>query len=178
MITRRSEKNPGRLSSHASSYSSGIIRSSSTQVDNSETVQNQKIARLLAVRSYHLPGYNCCRDYISWFNNNHPLLGLCCRHRLNPIGTSPRVIILFSSIFFGLIVTNLVYLFFRYNDGDNHSIIQINIGEDPDAYLSRFEVSTESVVLWTLGGIIHSIVDLALWHLTACACCLPVSIVI
>ena len=166
-----------RLSTQSSSHSSRMGRNSTRiQTENSEAEHNQKVTRLLAVRSYHLPGYNCCQDYISWFKNNHPLLGLCCRNKLNPIGTSPRIIILFSSIFFGLIATNLVFLFFRYYDGNNYSVVKIDIGDDPDAYLSHFEVSAESIVLWTLGGIVHSVVDLALWYLTACACCLPVSI--
>lgn len=159
----------------SSSRSSGMSENNCVVVlHDSEAEHKQKITRLLAVRSYHLPGYNCCQDYISWFKNNHPLLGLCCRNKLNPIGTSPRIIILFSSIFFGLIATNLVFLFFRYYDGN--SVVKIDIGDDPDAYLSHFEVSAESIVLWTLGGIVHSVVDLALWYLTACACCLPVSI--
>lgn len=149
---------------------------SSNQSQNNAEDKERKIARLLAVRSYHLPGYNWCQDYVSWFKNNHPLLGLCCRHRLNPIGTGPRLIILLSSVCFGLIATNLVYLYYRYYDGNNRSIIKIDIGNDPEAYLAHIEITTESVVLWTIGGLVHSMIDLGLWHLTACACCLPVSI--
>jgi len=35
----------------------------------------------------------------------------------------------------------------------------------------RFVVTYEAVVLWTVGGLLHSLADLGMWHVTACACC-------
>ena len=29
------------------------------------------------------------------------------------------------------------------------------------------------VSLWTLGSLLHSLLDLGAWHVTACACCMP-----
>lgn len=91
--------------------------------------------------------------------NNHPILGLCCRHHLNPVGSLPRVILLISSACYGLIATNLVYLFYRNNE---------NANGDYGGF-----VTYENVTLFTLGGILHSLADLIMWHLTACGCCLP-----
>eukprot|EP00558_Chaetoceros_sp_UNC1202_P005389 CAMPEP_0197240190 /NCGR_PEP_ID=MMETSP1429-20130617/6526_1 /TAXON_ID=49237 /ORGANISM="Chaetoceros sp., Strain UNC1202" /LENGTH=219 /DNA_ID=CAMNT_0042699779 /DNA_START=77 /DNA_END=733 /DNA_ORIENTATION=- len=123
--------------------------------------------RLFSQRSAHLPGYNWCQDWVQWMLNNHPLLGLCCRHRLNPIGIAPRLVIILSSISFGLIATNVVFLFYRYYDA-NGIILKLELGGG-----EAIAVTYETIALWTLGGLLHSLTDLGMWHLTACACCLP-----
>jgi len=126
-----------------------------------ETQTDEKLmmVKLFSIRSAHLPGNNWCQDWVQWMMNNHPLLGLCCRHRSNPVGSLPRLIILLTSACYGLIATNLVYLFYRRNEGANG-----NYGDF---------VTYENITLFTLGGILHSLADLCMWHLTACACCLP-----
>lgn len=124
-----------------------------------------KLQRLFAARSAHLPGNNWCQDWTQWMRNNHPILGLCCRHPLNPVGVFPRCVILLSSISFGMIATNLVYLFYRYHPDANDSLVDINYNN------SSFQVTYETIMLWTLAGLLHTLADLGMWHLTACACC-------
>jgi len=130
------------------------------------------IKRLFASRSAHLPGNNWCQDWIQWMMNNHPLLALCCRHRLNPVGLCPRLIILLSSISFGMIATNLVYLFYRSHPDANATVFSIVIGENDNGATESLELTYEAIVVWTLGGLLHSLVDLGMWHLNACACCM------
>jgi len=124
--------------------------------------------------------------------NNHPLLGICCKYRLNPIGVMQRITMLVGSIALGVAITNFVYLYFRFYRGvENEILFEIKIrgssdgnGDGDDANtaandndngegISIFEVSSETVVLWTLGSLVHSLVDFTVWHLAACACCLP-----
>jgi hypothetical protein len=131
-----------------------------------EAAEELKMRKLFAARSAHLPGNNWCQDWTQWMMNNHPLLGLCCRHRLNPVGMCPRLVILISSISFGLIATNLVFLFYRTHPDANGELITLTMEES-----KRFVVTYEAVVLWTVGGLLHSLADLGMWHLTACACC-------
>lgn len=123
-----------------------------------------KIQKLFAQRSAHLPGNNWCQDWFQWMRNNHPLLGLCFRHRLNPVGMGPRLVILLSSVSFGLIATNLIYLFYRTHPDANGSIINIEFGEDGSPILDSFQITYEAVCLWTLGGLLHSLMDLGMWH--------------
>jgi hypothetical protein len=131
-----------------------------------EAEEEMKIRKLFAARSAHLPGNNWCQDWIQWMKNNHPLLGLCCRNRLNPVGVGPRLVILISSISFGLIATNLVYLFYRTHPEANDQLVNIEV------HGGKFEVTYETIMLLTLGGLLHSLADLGMWHLTACACCI------
>jgi len=46
------------------------------------------------------------------------------------------------------------------------------MGENANGDYGGF-VTYENITLFTLGGILHSLADLGMWHLTACACCLP-----
>lgn len=130
------------------------------------------LKKLLAARSAHLPGNNWCQDWIQWMRNNHPILALCFRHRLNPVGFWPRIVILISSVSFGLTVTNLIYLFYRSHPEKNGTILKIQLGDDATYKTENLEVTYEAVILWTFGGFIHSLLDLGMWHLNACACCL------
>ena len=109
--------------------------------------------------------------------NNHPLLGICCHHRLHPLRLGQRCVILIGSIAFGLAATNTVYLYYIYKDTDmNEALLRIyleggnhlNRGD-----LKQFEITYGMISLWTFGGILHSLFDVCQWYLTACACCLP-----
>lgn len=143
--------------------------SKSIAKERERTEEEQYMAKLFSIRSAHLPGNNWCQDWIQWMKNNHPLLGLCCRHPLNPIGIRPRLVLLMSSISFGLVATNLVYLFYGYYDADGISM-KLDWFEDDE---NTFVITYKMISLWTIGGLLHSLVDLGMWHLTACACCLP-----
>lgn len=131
-----------------------------------EHAEELKMRKLFAARSAHLPGNNWCQDWTQWMLNNHPLLGLCCRHRLNPVGCGPRSVIILSSVSFGLIATNLIYLFYRTNPQANETLVRTEFEG------GAFEITYETIMLWTLGGLLHSLADLGMWHLTACACCI------
>merc|ERR1712038_1048100 len=38
---------------------------------------------------------------------------------------------------------------------------------------NNFVLTYEMVTLFTVGSLLHSLLDLGIWHLTACACCMP-----
>jgi len=133
-----------------------------------DTEEEATMRKLFSIRSAHLPGNNWCQDWIQYMKNNHPLLGLCCRHRLNPIGIRPRLVLLLASVSFGLVAINLVYLFYDYYDA-NGVLLEMKIdGNDQ----GTFTITYYMIALWTIGGVLHSLADLGMWHLTACACCL------
>jgi len=136
-----------------------------------QSEDTQQLKRLLAARSAHLPGYSWCADWVQWMRNNHPLFGMCCKYRENPIGIGQRMVILIGSVSFGLAATNLVYIFYKtYEDADG-TILDLTVGDD--ATNQSYELTYQMVALWTLGSLLHSLIDLCAWHLTACACCLP-----
>jgi hypothetical protein len=145
------------------------------KVDDKITKNELYLKKLLAARSAHLPGNNWCQDWIQWMVNNHPILALCFRHRLNPVGFWPRVVILISSVSFGLTVTNLIYLFYRTHPDANGTILKMQLGDNTAMNIDTLEITYEAVILWTFGGFIHSLLDLGMWHLNACACCLQSS---
>lgn len=131
-----------------------------------------ELQKLLAARSAHLPGYSWCADWVQWMRNNHPLLALCCRYRENPVGIGQRVVIITGSVAFGLAATNLVYLFYKIYPDANGVVLQITTGSEASGS-KPFVLTYETVALWTLGSVLHSLIDLGAWHLTACACCMP-----
>lgn len=135
--------------------------------NNNDEDKKKEIRRLLAARSPHLPGYSWCGDWIQFMRNNHPLLGIVCKYRDNPIGIGQRITLLVGSIAFGLAATNYIFLYYRFNDDKNGILINVYIGD------KVYSLTYEMAVLWTLGSLLHSVVDLAVWHMMACACCMP-----
>lgn len=101
--------------------------------------------------------------------NNHPLFGMCCKYKENPVGFGQRIVILISSISFGLAATNLVYLFYHLVEEANGVVLEIETGGGE----GKFILTYEQVAIWTFGSLLHSLTDLGIWHLTACACCMP-----
>lgn len=97
------------------------------------------------------------------------------------MGSLPRSILLLASVCYGLVATNVVYLFYRdldsarLNADDNctGTTVTDSNEEQPsaDVILDGTTVTYEQVALFTLGGLLHSLADLGMWHLTACACC-------
>lgn len=142
--------------------------SDSESPESSATEQTNEIRRLLARRSPHLPNHGWFADWVQYMRNNHPLLGICCKYRENPIDMAQRVIMLFGSIFFGLAVTNYVYLYFKISDHGDAVFFKINGWGD-----ASYSLTYETAVLWTLGSVVHTSIDLLVWHLAACSACLP-----
>lgn len=140
----------------------------------------------LAWRSYHIPSFNWCEDWFQYFANNHPLLGICCHHPRHPIRTPMRLLNLLASVVFGLLLTNMIWLFFVLNkdhDADTQ-LITISLGDSENGLnTTRLEAVNDGsneiaitegmVMLWTLGGGIHALFDNTVWYLSACVCCLP-----
>ena len=148
----------------------------------------------LGWRSYHLPGYSYCDDWLQFFQNNHPLISICCHHRLHPIGFGMRLVFLFGSIVFGLLITNISWLIFYFTGTDqNEAAITITLnseklgmetdstmdnGSDPNSMTTTtdsedtFQITQGMLLLWTAGGLLHAIFDNTVWYVTACACCI------
>jgi hypothetical protein len=138
----------------------------------------------LANRAYHLPGYSGCSDWIQFMVNNHPLLGICCYHRLHPIGVRMRLVQLVGSVMFGLVITNIVWLWCIFNEIDQEQkVISVTIGGVPQnttissyeglSSSEEFTITQGMVILWTVGVSLHAIFDQTIWFITACSCCLP-----
>jgi len=135
--------------------------------DERTSKDDDDLRRLLAARSYHLPGNGWCGDWIQWMRNNHPLFGICCKYRQHPVGIGHRIILLLGSVSFGIAATNLVFLYYHLYEERNGTLLTIYLGDN------NYELTYEMIVVWTLGSFLHSIVDLAVWHLAACSWCMP-----
>jgi len=145
----------------------------------------------LAWRAYHLPGNSWCDDWVQYFANNHPLFGICCHHRLHPIQFRMRIVNFIGSIMFGLAVTNVIWLWYIYNEDE--TVVTITLGGEDEVQnvttviealnnqtnatlvegSDDIEITEGMVVLWTVGGGLHALFDNTVWYLTACVCCLP-----
>ena len=134
-------------------------------------MEEEKLKKLLASRSCHLPGNNWWQDWTQFITNNHPLFGIFMHHRLHPVTTESRLFILVASISFGLIATNLVYLYFMTSGEDfEKQIATINL-ELKDGLRLDAVLTSGLTMLLILNGVIHVIFDICMWHLTAATCC-------
>jgi hypothetical protein len=139
----------GSFRTKGSHSTSSTTASSSHQHHSQHTTQitpyeRDELIPALAVRSCHVPGNTAWQDYKQHMLNNHPIIGICCHHKLHPIGTKMRLWNLFSSIMFGLTVTNCMWLWFFYHNGianvnDQHSI-------DPSVVVFEFQQVWDDVV--------------------------------
>jgi hypothetical protein len=161
------------------------------------TSRDKELVAALGLRSYHLPGNNWCQDWFQYFANNHPIFGICCHHKLHPVGGRMRIINLFGSIVFGLCVTNMIWLWFLYSEEDaNTAVVTISLGsfswgaKTNNATISAdvsdssnssndttkgqdIQIAEDMVLLWTVGGGLHALFDNTIWCVSACVCCLP-----
>ena len=139
----------------------------------------------LALRSYHLPGYGYCDDWLQYFQNNHPLISLVCHHRLHPIKFPMRLVFLIGSIVFGLTLTNISWLWFFYSGTDqDEPAVTIYYGGGSDGAMSNstvltggddenaIEITQGMLFLWTIGAALHALFDNTIWYITACVCCI------
>ena len=136
-----------------------------------EDVDGEISSRLkfyLADRRYHLPGNGSCQDWIQFFLNNHPLLGMCCHHPLHPLKFSIRVVMLITSFAFGLGATSLVIIWYWYDDGTGSKLVTIQYSEK-----GEITITEEMVALFVFGSALHSAFDLMVWHIFACTLCQP-----
>jgi hypothetical protein len=171
-----------RLKSKGSHESSGTATTvlNSSNYDGptlEEYSEADMIVPRLAARCYHLPGNNWCQDWIQYMRNNHPVLGMFCHHRLHPIRIGTRVVCLIGSIAFGLAATNFVFLYYAYRHESLDDVAFTLHFENNTTLVEKkeatFVVTHGMITLWTVGGALHSIFDLTIWYMSACACCLP-----
>eukprot|EP00537_Pseudo-nitzschia_pungens_P003201 CAMPEP_0172357774 /NCGR_PEP_ID=MMETSP1060-20121228/2102_1 /TAXON_ID=37318 /ORGANISM="Pseudo-nitzschia pungens, Strain cf. cingulata" /LENGTH=301 /DNA_ID=CAMNT_0013078595 /DNA_START=222 /DNA_END=1127 /DNA_ORIENTATION=+ len=144
----------------------GDLRASSTVGESVEDFETNQLVQLLALQSYHLPGNNWLQDWWQFMSNNHPVFGICCHNKVHPIKACARIFALIGTITFGLAMTNVFYLFFLWNPEFDRVVASITTDSG-----TQFVLTTGMLLVWTIGGGVHSFFNLVLWHIAACACC-------
>jgi len=162
--------------------------SNSNEIEDDEPPTTKEIKSLdeiiiqkLSVRSYHLPGNNWCQDWRDYIRNNHLVFGLFCHDKLHPVKNKHRILLLFGSLAFGLIVTNIVYLWgdeLRETD-DTLQNWGRQIYNETDIFDTDITIAGQSLqldasqmgILWTVGSATHSMFDFSLWHMISCGHC-------
>ena len=135
-----------------------------------EKAEREDIISLLRRRSMHLPGNSWHKDWIQYIRNNHPLLGICLSHPLHPLRIDQRIYILVASVSFGLLATNLVYLYYMKSTEDfDEKVFRIYL-QFQDGDFRPIEISHGMISLWLTNGVLHALFDVSLWHLSACSC--------
>ncbi len=142
--------------------------------EEQEMDEQMYIIRLLSRRAFHLPNHNWAQDWLQYMKNNHPLFGICFHHPLHPLKIPNRLYLLLASTSFGLAATNCVYLYYALNDEEmDKTLVKIIFEKDSPLNfreIEALEITYGMVTLWTFGGILHSLFDICMWYLSACAC--------
>mmetsp|Transcript_18850 Transcript_18850/g.28601 ORF Transcript_18850/g.28601 Transcript_18850/m.28601 type:complete len:323 (+) Transcript_18850:117-1085(+) len=169
-----SNKNGSNAKSNNSSTDPPKKRNARTQEEELE----RQIIQKLASRSYHLPGYKLFRDWTQYLFNNHPVLGICFHHKLHPLKTRQRLIILLGSFFYGVAITNIIYLWFLGTGRDDQEeVFALDLSatngraDDEQAYSTNYSVTSGLLLLITVGSGSHAVFDRFVWTLSACGCC-------
>jgi hypothetical protein len=153
--------------------------SRSERVIKADEEQALLLVPALAVRAYHLPGNSWCSDWRQYLINNHPLFGICCHDKHHPIRWPMRILILIGSVLVGLTLSNLFFLWSIENGEYDKPLVSISIASNSTIIkaissgddTADWEVTTGMLLLWTVGGAIHSLFDLLIWYIASCACC-------
>ena len=150
------------------------VRTETTLDYDHETSDDEEIkyiVRLLARRTMHLPHFSYWQDYLQFFNNNHPVFGMCLCHPLHPLQRGHRVWMLIASFSFGLAATNIVYLYYVVHDDEvDKVLLDIELNDVSFGDVHALTVTYGMLTLWTFGGLLHTIFDVLMWYLAACAC--------
>jgi hypothetical protein len=149
---------PGDISKRLSSYRSTM--------GNTHVKDPNFFVPLLAAQAYHIPGNSWGQDWRQFMANNHPLFGIFLHHKLHPIKSCTRIVALIGSIVFGLVLTNIFYLFYVWNPEFDQTVLSVNLDSG-----EIWTLTTGMLLLWTLGGGIHASFNLCLWYIAACSCC-------
>jgi len=161
---------------NSASISSGGNRSPHHNLKNIPAEWSERVTPLertlvpkFAARAYHLPGNSLCADWLQYMLNNHPVIGICCHHRLHPLKTRQRCIIFLGSFAFGVAIRNICYLWFISTGRDaEQEVFSIDLNAQESAHYS---VTAGLVMLVTVGSGIHTIFDRFVWSVSACRCC-------
>lgn len=133
-----------------------------TPLEREAELQKLRFVRRLAARACHFPGNSWFEDWIQYTSNTHLVVGIFFHHPLHPVTGRERCVILLGSMAIGLLLSNLIYLWF----------VHAEFGMDDTVLSLRFlDVTKLMITLWTLGSAIHSVFDLGVWHIKACTLC-------
>ncbi|KAL9178565.1 hypothetical protein ACHAXT_001903 [Thalassiosira profunda] len=127
--------------------------------------------RVSELHPYHLPGNNARQDWMQYMRNNHPLLGLCCHHRLHPMKWRPRLIILLGSFAYGVAITNAIYLYFLGSGRDDEQQVFALDMSLQETTTHIFSMTSGLLALLTIGSGSHAVFDRFVWTMSACGCC-------
>eukprot|EP00980_Cylindrotheca_fusiformis_P015407 scaffold4335_cov119-Cylindrotheca_fusiformis.AAC.10 len=119
---------------------------------------------LLTMQCYHLPGNTWRQDLRQYVFNNHPIFGICLHHKLHPLGAKTRIVALVGTLMFGLFLTSLFELL--YVQYPTYQRILVAFGDAEDGW----ELTSGMLLLWTVGGAIHTAYNLFMWRIAACSC--------
>ena len=133
-----------------------------TPLEREVEAQKRRFIRRLAARAYHFPGNSWCEDFIQYTSNTHLVFGIFLHHPLHPVTRRARWFILLGSVAIGLLMSNLIYLWFVHA-GFGRDDVVVSFGS--------LNVTKLMVMLWTLGSISHTVFDLSIWHIKACTLC-------
>jgi hypothetical protein len=141
------------------------------RTDNDDTTKSQRerelakvLVPLLAMQAYHLPGNTWPQDLLQCVANNHPIFGICFHHRLHPLGAKTRGVALIGTLVFGLAITSFFeLLYIKY---PRYQRTLVSYGDAGDSW----ELTSGMLLLWTVGGGIHTAYNLFVWHIAACSC--------
>jgi hypothetical protein len=141
---------------------------------------NNELILRLANASFHLPGNSWCEDWKQYIGNNHPLFGICYHNILHPGSFCNRTLTFISSIAFGMTISSILYLFFIYYEdyvpNSTNPLMNVSISVNTtiasqSMTFNSISVTKYQVILWTIGSLLHCILDFLVRHLSANACC-------
>ena len=136
-----------------------------TPLEREAEAQRRRFVRRLAARAYHFPGNSWFEDWVQYTKNTHLVFGIFFHHPLHPVTGKERCIILLGSVAVGLLMSNLIYLWFVEADFGMHDPV-LTLGPGGNIAITKLMVT-----LWTLGSFVHTIFDLSIWHIKACTLC-------
>ncbi len=136
-----------------------------TPLEREAEAQRRRFIRRLAARAYHFPGNSWFEDWLQYTKNTHLVFGIFFHHPLHPVTSKERCIILLGSVAVGLLLSNLIYLWFVEADFGMHDTV-LTLGPNGNVTITKLMIT-----LWTLGSFVHTIFDLSIWHIKACTLC-------
>jgi hypothetical protein len=136
-----------------------------TPLEREAEAQRRRFIRRLAARAYHFPGNTWFEDWLQYTKNTHLVFGIFFHHPLHPVTGKERCIILLGSVAVGLLMSNLIYLWFVEANFGMHDPV-LSLGPDGNLAITKLMIT-----LWTLGSFVHTIFDLCVWHIKACTLC-------
>ena len=169
----------------------GEEQASSHDDDTDEPLseEDRLLVAALAEQKLHVPGNSWWEDWTLYFCNSHPIFSLCWHHPLHPVSQGMRVAFLLGSTVFGLALTNIIWLFFIYDQDDadavvihvsagslgwnNETTALLDLGRENSQakQATAVQINGGMLLLWTAGGLVHALFDSTIWSLASGLCC-------